>query len=270
MSKETFVKVLNSVSGVRDFILTGWGEPLVHPNFFEFVSLVKDTDRKTTVRFTTNGLLLDEKRSQKIIQTGIDAVSISMDTLENDPSRPGHIQPDNVAENILRLVKARAKSSKPAISLQAIMNAGHTKDLHDLIRFAGKSGMNSVNLVRLVTTFNKDLNRPDRNQELEIIRSSKQLGKSIGIKVTAINDDWLPYRLMTHNDKLCIKTTYHVYVTVDGDATPCCNMRNTLLGSLLDKPLRTIWNNAGFEEFFNQQSEICSGCDSLKQRQVHK
>jgi len=268
MTQDTFDKVLAGIEGVREVILTGWGEPLIHPQFFDFAGQIKETYPSVLVRFTTNGCLLDEPSVQKVVALDIDSVSISMDSLK-DTGGHGHRKPSEVAENVRRLVKARGRRSRPEVVLQATINRGGAKDLEDIVRFGSEAGVNRLNLVRLITTFDPDLPRPDEQEEISIIRATRQLGAQLGLEVVSINDPNLAMRWMTHDDKLCIKSVYHAYITVDGDVTPCCNLRNEVMGSLLNESMKSIWNNGSFDRFYRNQNQICETCDNFKQRQIN-
>ena len=53
----TFAKLLPALARARLVYLQGWGEPLLHPDFFNMVALAKQAGCR--VGTTTNGMLLD-------------------------------------------------------------------------------------------------------------------------------------------------------------------------------------------------------------------
>ncbi len=57
---------------------TGEGEPLIHPNIFEMVSHAVQSSG-TTVTITTNGTLGQGGKLQKLIETGVDIIDVSID-----------------------------------------------------------------------------------------------------------------------------------------------------------------------------------------------
>lgn len=65
--------------GVRDFKITG-GEPLVRPGCPELVGMIKKIPGVRQVTLTTNGFFL-ERYLDKLLENGLDAVNISLDTL---------------------------------------------------------------------------------------------------------------------------------------------------------------------------------------------
>lgn len=75
MSMETYKKVLNKQE--LDFMeLHGFGEPLLHPKIFDFVRMAKKRGFKT--RFSTNGILLNEEVMDKLVDSGLDLMWISI------------------------------------------------------------------------------------------------------------------------------------------------------------------------------------------------
>ena len=77
----TTEEVLNVAKGIREFsdpivVLTG-GEPLVRPDFFEIAEAC--TAMFTRVALATNGTLVDAAMAKRIVDCGIQRVSISID-----------------------------------------------------------------------------------------------------------------------------------------------------------------------------------------------
>ncbi len=68
--------------GLKKIKVTG-GEPLVRRGVEEFIARLKQIEGIERVTLTTNGLLLDEKMPA-LAKAGIDAINISLDTLDQD------------------------------------------------------------------------------------------------------------------------------------------------------------------------------------------
>lgn len=66
--------------GIRKFKLTG-GEPLVRRDTAELVRMIKEIPGVEQVTMTTNGILLKE-HLDALLQAGLDAVNVSLDTLD--------------------------------------------------------------------------------------------------------------------------------------------------------------------------------------------
>ena len=59
------------------------GEPLLHPQFIEFMAYAKSKGIGP-IQVASNGLMLDDVMQEKIIEAGVDFISFSLDTLDPD------------------------------------------------------------------------------------------------------------------------------------------------------------------------------------------
>ncbi|MHC1582207.1 MAG: radical SAM/SPASM domain-containing protein, partial [Candidatus Syntropharchaeia archaeon] len=75
MSMKIYRKVIE-VQELPNLVLHGFGEPLLHPKLDKFIKLGKDKGFR--VEFSTNGLLLDRKRMERLSDAGVDEVRISI------------------------------------------------------------------------------------------------------------------------------------------------------------------------------------------------
>jgi cyclic pyranopterin phosphate synthase len=87
LSFEEALRICSSAArlGVRGVKVTG-GEPLVRRGLIGFTRALKQTDGIKSVTLTTNGVLLADFLDE-LLQAGIDAVNVSLDTLNKDVFR---------------------------------------------------------------------------------------------------------------------------------------------------------------------------------------
>jgi len=80
VDKSTFEEAVDALEaqGFYNFGLTG-GEPLLHPQYFEFIKYLKQ--RGLYANSPTNGTLLTNKSVRKLKESGIDSLSISIDSM---------------------------------------------------------------------------------------------------------------------------------------------------------------------------------------------
>ena len=100
------------------------GEPLLHSRIHEFVRYAKDKGL-IDVYFYTNAMLLDSKMSQKLIDSGLDRISISFEGTEKkvyEKNRPG-ADYDTVLSNIenLQELKRKLGVGHPKVRVQTVM-----------------------------------------------------------------------------------------------------------------------------------------------------
>ncbi|MCF6154439.1 MAG: radical SAM protein [Candidatus Brocadia sp.] len=81
MMPEDFQYIIDqgATHGLYSIKLNYLGEPLVHPNIVEFVKYAKDKGIED-VMFNTNGSLLTEEISEKLLEAGLDKLFLSFDS----------------------------------------------------------------------------------------------------------------------------------------------------------------------------------------------
>jgi len=87
MPFDDFKMILDSASEyvmeLEQVCLVGFGEPLLYPKLFDAIKYTKKVYPKTKVTITTNGRLLDEQVGANLIASGLDQMTISLNTITN-------------------------------------------------------------------------------------------------------------------------------------------------------------------------------------------
>jgi len=85
MPIELFKKIIDDCKGfpvkIKRIDFGKDGEPLVNKNFAEMVSYAKASDVADMIAVTTNGALLNEKTTNKLLSSGIDMIKISIEAV---------------------------------------------------------------------------------------------------------------------------------------------------------------------------------------------
>lgn len=288
MSSETFQSILDSLKQPRSITLTGWGEPLMHPQFFSFVDDIHARFPSCEIHFTTNAFLLDEDRVRKILLRPFTRVTFSLEELpweegslsqkqaktealdpkkghKNALVKDGHPSSDSVVEGIRRLVRGRELKKHPLeLRLQAVMSVDGMDILKRLIDFAADEKLDVVNLVRLDVRGRPDLKRPDWQSERAMIAEAKAHGATRSIGIASVNDHDFLMKMAAHNDQFCMRLDDYVYIDVHGQVAPCCLLRSHTVGSIQKTPLKEIWQGPELKKFYGPKlPSECSGCDSF-------
>ncbi len=82
MEMATFESLKSSFSLANLVFLQGWGEPLLHPEFWQMVDMVKSS--KAEVGFTTNGMRLDRENLSKLLDFEVDIMGVSLAGISPD------------------------------------------------------------------------------------------------------------------------------------------------------------------------------------------
>ena len=145
MSQATFDKIvenLQRLSPLPTVFFGGLGEPLFHPHTIEWVARIKALGCR--VELITNGTTLTEKRSQQLIDAGLDILWVSLDgaTPESYADVRLGAELPKVLANLARLRKMRpgGHHPHPAIGIAFVAMQRNIADLPDLIRMGRSVG----------------------------------------------------------------------------------------------------------------------------------
>lgn len=146
MDFSLFRKIIDEASGfVFDVHLLHRGESLLHPEFFAMVRYAKKAGLVT--RFHTNGTLLDEDKSRRLIESGLDQFAFSFDGYDAETYERIRVKAhfEKTVANIIRFleIKKEMRARRPAAVLELIdfpglfRGEGEKKRKAFLARFRG-------------------------------------------------------------------------------------------------------------------------------------
>ncbi|NUO08850.1 MAG: SPASM domain-containing protein [Candidatus Brocadia sp.] len=272
---DLFQKIMDRLESPYNIILTGWGEPLLHPALMDMIIYTKGKGHKVGV--TTNGLLL-APFTEKFLET-LDKLTISLDSIEgSNEVADGHPSNKVVQKNIESLMKYRDGTTKPVVTIQITMH--DKKQCLDTVRFAGEVGADRVYLVRLNNPLsNSGFKRPCLEEELEIYKEAAGIARKYGLQVdnnyTALDSGFLRllYKqlrpIMYRFDKYCPKPYDYLYINIDGKATPCCDLPRYEVGNVLRQSIDEIWHGENMHYFREHQDDVCGNCDALRLKHIN-
>lgn len=242
--------------GIDKVALYTTGEPFMHPEIFEIIKRVAELGFYTYI--TTNALLLDEERINRLLNSGVASVKYSLDGLDKKEYESIRIKGDydKVINNIKIMKRER---DGQGLKVKLIMG----------IILAKYNYMDKQKYI-------------DRYAELvdEIIFSmiSNQAG-FIGSKDYVelapddlkVNTNWRP----------CRQLWDRMVVAYDGSLVGCCIdfEADLVYGDVKSQPLMEAWNSPSMQSLraahkLNDLSDypLCQGCDSpyLQQIEVFK
>ena len=129
-------KIFSSL-GTKKIRLTG-GEPLLRKNIHILVKYLKEIENISDISMTTNGVLLSEKKASLLKESGLDRLTVSLDTLnpENFSEISGSkYSPENVFEGINNAINAGFENIK--INMVVKKNVNHKDIIPLLEKFSG-------------------------------------------------------------------------------------------------------------------------------------
>jgi radical SAM protein with 4Fe4S-binding SPASM domain len=228
MSESTFNRIIKQISGLKHITSATFylaGEPLLNPRLPEMLRRTKAETSVKTTSFTTNAMLLGEKCVEKLRDTGVDLINVSIDGKspeENDliRRRASYVQ---VRDNFL---KARNKMHSTRFVVHNI-RVPERKDMMTnpkppafLVEDFGRENVQCANALRWPGLETEYI----RSSGMEIVKKG-----AVGTK-TGTGFCTMPF------DEMVIEN--------NGDVTVCCyDITGELnMGNILETNLLDIWN----------------------------
>jgi MoaA/NifB/PqqE/SkfB family radical SAM enzyme len=270
MPFDTFKKIIDRLGcskTIRSIGIGGWGEPFVHPDIFKINEYAKS--KGYSVGLTSNGTLLSSEISRKIINSELNSITFSVDAFEDGEENIGHPNPKYVLNNI-KLFKKLANSKNVRINTAILLTLYKQKleDVFKLIKFAADAGIDSFGISRMDVRF-QDFDRYSEDEELKIFKECYDYGKNLGIKVVS-SSNLTRYKFINRlfDRLLCPMVLSQLYISRDGNVSPCCSLPRLKMGNIFTEDLEHIWNGKKFKAFRKNQKKICGKCDIMYYKQV--
>lgn len=270
MSWELFTKIVDQVPNVARVVLHGVGEPMLVETLPRMIRYLKD--RGTYVLFNTNGTLMQPKRFQELIDTGLDELRVSLDAA--DRASYARVRGKDFFDRIVRDVgkfiafKKQVGSATPAVSLWLTGMKETVEQLPAFVHLAASMGVTDVHLQRLVfdeggygmARADLSLFESTQAEELSAIEAAQALGRDLGVTLDASGATEPGMSLKRQSEDqpwaTCRRPWSLMYFTAHGRALPCCiapfsvrGYSNYTLGDATQQSLREIWNSPAYRDF---------------------
>lgn len=273
MRFDEFRKILDSIHSVCKISLVGAGETLLNPEIFEMISYAKS--KGILIGFATNGMLLSEDICQKIINTRVGWVNISIDSADKDKFeaiRQG-ADFDIFLNNIKRIVEIKGNNKLPEISLWFVIMENNLSELIPVIRLAKNLRIKEV-LSQLQHCWGNE-HFKNNASELEIRHFYEEVKSTLKYARTVAGEVKVHFDYVNIPDnslgRSCKWPWRSCYITADGFVTPCCihgtdpGILN--FGNIFEEKFNDIWNNKLYQNFRQQLKSnaippLCIGCPS--------
>src|SRR6266496_6104164 len=121
MPFDEFTRLVDQFEGPEELQLQGLGEPMMHPRFFDMVAYASGKGIKVSTN--TNLTLLNAKRAERCVTSGLDSISVSIDgsTAETYERIRVRAHFDRVLGNLQRLLTIREQLRSPRPHLRLVM-----------------------------------------------------------------------------------------------------------------------------------------------------
>jgi MoaA/NifB/PqqE/SkfB family radical SAM enzyme len=271
LSPDHFHALLPFLATTRLVHLQGWGEPLLHRNFFDMVGLARKAGCR--VGTTTNGMLLTRERINRLVASGIDHVAFSLagTGTTNDKIRRGtEFNAILGAISELAAVKKEMGSDTPAVNVAYLLLRSELSSLKEIVPSLEGRGIESIIVSTLdfvpareiegegITPKNEAQYRELKSRLDGLVEEGKRAGLTVHYRLA---DPGKRNRACTENIGQAL------VVSADGAVSPCVftnipasgvthieegnekNYERLTFGSLSENPLSSIWRNQRYADF---------------------
>jgi MoaA/NifB/PqqE/SkfB family radical SAM enzyme len=285
MTMKTYERISKFFPHVENVYLSGWGEPLLNSHLLRMIRIAKTAG--CSVGLTTNGALLSDVMSRKMIVLETDVVGVSLAGARakaHESMRRGSSF-ERVTRNVRSLASLRGalRSGKPQILLLFMMTKKNLNELPLSVEFAaevGADGVVATNLDYVADPVHEELRAfscKKADEELvDFILKAQERARDSGILFAAFP---LEMRLVP----MCGEDPLNsLYISEDGYVSPCvylapptkdiprifCGTKSTIsrigFGNINKQSLFDIWNNhkyVSFRKEYKKRLKIAS-CES--------
>lgn len=220
------------------------GESLLHPNLVDFITLAK-ANGLGPVQLATNGSLLTEKLAKALLDTGLDFISFSLDTVI--PAEYAAIRVGGDLQKVMAKVLAfMALRDKGGYETEIQVSATRTDLNQDSMPEFVEYWWDKVDRTRIYYEHSKDGNTGSLDCP--------------GLK-----------QCMTR--KPCHKPFREMVILYDGQVAACNHdwFRNESLGDINTSSIEEVWHSKAYQELRAQhlnphamQDQTCINCDHWK------
>jgi radical SAM protein with 4Fe4S-binding SPASM domain len=257
--------------------LHGGGESLMVRNLFDTVESIEPN--KTTVMFSSNGLLLTAERCDEIISRGVGYINFSLDAARAETyDRIRHSDFERVVDSLKRLasMKRTRETLFPKFCLSMVIMKENIQEAVEFVELADRVGAQYVEFMKLgalqdhqyyQTTY-KDFLFDYREQMLEespevhdewmhkAYRRAEALGLTFRYEGCLSEEANMYLADRPHDFSpracgvdwpetmpiLCEKPWTGSLVLMNGNVLFCCNMPSQVLGNLKEQGFDEVWN----------------------------
>lgn len=274
MSLDTFKALRRDLPKLKSIALANSAEPLLNKNLFEMVRMAKEVSNcRLPVSFTTNGMLLNDKAVQSVLDLDLDAIEFSLDGATKETFERIRIGAnyDLIIKNIKTLVKRKQELNreKPHISIRFVLYQDNVHELCQMVHLTHQLGVNHlvVNGLEPYTAAmaEKILYTQDKQSDTAgLFEKTSSLGKKYGMRLD------LP-ALIPDSVVDCLMVVNNCIIRWDGEVAPCSSVAykrpfyhyqekkehpSITFGNINDRSLWDIWRS---KEYVNFRNDLRNG-----------
>lgn len=277
IKEKDFKKIVSELSTPVSIGLVGVGEPMLHPQFFDFAKYVAKHHKPSILSVVTNGTFLNEATAFKIIEANITHIYISLDASSSETyaKLKGKDYFNNIIDGIRALIdiKKQKSSKKPIIGLNFVITEENKNEILDFAKLAVSLKVDFIGSLRMPLPFSPECAFID-SSPTTLDRIYKQLIETR--QYLKVNNLLVKESIMYHPDTIFNYKNHHGFfcsapwqsplIKWDGELTLCCTIfsGNYSFGNILKFSFGKVWNNPKVWDFREKTRESIPPIDWCK------
>ncbi len=287
MSFETFTRVLDQFTGVRELHLQGLGEPMMHPRFFDMVAYA--AGKGIVVTTNSNLTLLTPRRAERCVTSGLHSLHVSIDgaTAETYERIRARARFDQVVRNVRLVVDARRRlgGRLPHLHMVTVVMRQNLAELPEIVRLAHRLSLESLFVQHLCHDFgestlpaqygpmrefvqDESLLEEDLERVEHYFSRARAVARELGFPVRLPRARPRRHAPGTPGPQRCDWPWRGAYLDYRGYAMPCCMVSTAdriHFGNMAEQGVERIWNGTAYQAFRDRLAsdvppEICASC----------
>lgn len=287
MPYETFTQLIDQFPTLAELQLQGLGEPMMHPQFFDMVAYA--AARGVKVSTNTNLTLLNPRRAERCVTSGLDTLHFSIDgaTAATYEAIRVHAHFERVLGNLALLQETRARmaSDSPRLRMVSVLMRRNLHELPDLVRLAHRYGVGTLFVQHLCHDFGEaslpEHYRPmrafvdeetvlaeDPSRVDHYFAAARETAAALGVDLRLPNLRPRLHPPGTPGRERCSWPWTGAYLSYQGLAMPCCMVSTpdrANFGNMATLGVEEIWNGEQYQAFRDRLDsddppEICRSC----------
>ncbi len=268
LTLEELKKIVEQFPFLLRVHLQGSGEPLLNRELFDMISYLKS--KKVNVSFTTNTNLITDAAVEKIANSGVDSIDISMDgaTKETYEKIRKYGNFERFKDGLKKLISLRKKGVR--ITTNTVILKENLEELPKIVEIVHELGdVDEMTFIDYLDNYYIDTPNykdtflvKESEKRKEVIEDTKKLAKKYNIFAEFLKKENSKVRIS------CLWPWLSCYINSDGSMVPCCSILDYSFGNILKEKFLDIWNSEKYKEFrkrLNSKNLFprCIGCDIL-------
>jgi MoaA/NifB/PqqE/SkfB family radical SAM enzyme len=276
MDFDDYKKVLAQFPYVMNLCLNGFGEPMMHKQFFEVVDYTRRERPWCKIGIYSNGMLIDEAKAYRLMDCGVTELDISIDAARPDTyhrvRRGGKLEV--LHDNIRRLVGIKRETGArfPMLGLNFVMLNENEGELVPFIEQAAEFGVDFINCITYASYDWGFVNRRTPGSYRRELEAAAARIAALGIRCKSFPSDDLSWSDPAKPFDCRFFWGQSLRITFEGHVTlGCCSpFKETYsYGNVLKQPFSEIWNNEQFQKnrdlarHHRSPTPTCDSCDAF-------